>query len=188
MELTGEYLIPAPREAVWAALNDADVLRRALPGVETLDQVSDTEFTATVSVKVGPVKARFTGRVELGDLDPPNGYTISGEGQGGVAGFARGKAQVSLEEEDGQTRLRYSADAQVGGKLAQVGSRLIAGTARRMADAFFSAFAAEVVAQAGEAPPAEAGEAPAEAPRGIPAAIWVGGLIILALVLLWLVT
>jgi hypothetical protein len=144
MEMHGERRIPAPREAVWAKLNDPETLKACIPGCQELDKTSDTEFTAKVRAKVGPVSATFTGKVTLTDLDPPKGYTISGEGQGGVAGFAKGSANVSLDEEGGETVLRYGAQGQVGGKLAQIGSRLIDGTARKMADDFFSRLVAAV--------------------------------------------
>ena len=148
MDMAGEYRIEAPREDVWRALNDPDILRQCIPGCEEIEQISDTEFTAKARVKVGPVNARFTGRVTLSDLDPPNGYTITGEGQGGAAGFGKGGARVALADEGtGVTLLRYSAEAQVGGKLAQIGSRLIQGTAKKMADEFFAKFS-DIVAGA----------------------------------------
>lgn len=140
MKLTGENLIKAPPEVVWGALNDADVLRQAIPGCESLEKLSDTQFKATVAIKVGPVQARFNGEVELTDLDPPNGYTISGKGSGGVAGNARGAAKVSLVPEGEDTRLVYDVDAQVTGKLAQLGSRLIDSTAKMIAGQFFDRF------------------------------------------------
>ena len=130
MDMTGEYRIPASRDQVWAALNDADTLRASLPGCETLEQVSDREFAATVVAKVGPVKAKFNGNVTLSNLNPPESYTISGEGKGGAAGFAKGGADVRLVEEGEVTMLTYTAKADVGGKLAQLGSRLIDGTAQ----------------------------------------------------------
>ncbi|HZH26940.1 MAG TPA: carbon monoxide dehydrogenase subunit G [Azospirillaceae bacterium] len=158
MDLTGEYRIPAPRERVWAALNDPDVLRQCIAGCESLEKVSDTELTAKVRAKVGPVSATFSGKVTLSDLDPPAGYRISGEGTGGAAGFAKGGAAVALVEDGPDaTVLRYNAEAQVGGKLAQIGSRLIQGTAKKMADDFFTRFANVV------AGPTAAGTAPAEA-------------------------
>jgi len=153
MDMTGEYRIAAPRAKVWAALNDAEILRQAIPGCDEIDKTSDTSFTAKVTAKVGPVKASFTGKVTLSDMDPPNGYTITGEGSGGVAGFAKGGAKVGLVDDGAGTLLTYAVDAQVGGKLAQIGSRLIDGTARKMAEDFFSRFAALV--SEGEAPPAE---------------------------------
>ena len=142
MEMHGERRIPAPRQAVWEGLNDPETLKICIPGCETIEKVSDTEFTAKVVARVGPVKATFSGKVTLSDLNPPQGYTISGEGQGGVAGFAKGGAKVNLEEEDGETVLRYDVQSQVGGKLAQIGSRLIDATARKLADEFFGKFVA----------------------------------------------
>jgi len=144
MEMTGRYRIPAPRAKVWAALNDPVVLRESIPGCQSLDKLSETELAATVKAKVGPVSATFKGNVTLSDLDPPNGYTISGEGKGGVAGFAKGGADVHLEDDDGHTLLTYTAKAQVGGKLAQVGARLVDATAKQMADQFFANFVEKV--------------------------------------------
>jgi len=141
MDLSGEYRIPAPREHVWAMLNDADVLRACIPGCEELEKTGDNAFSARVTTKVGPVKATFNGHVTLEDIDPPNSYTISGEGKGGVAGFASGGANVRLAEDGDETVLTYSANAKVGGKLAQIGSRLIDSTARKLADQFFAKFA-----------------------------------------------
>ena len=140
MEMQGERRLPVPRQRVWEGLNDAETLKKAIPGCETIEKISDTEFTAKVVARVGPVKASFSGKVTLSDLDPPMGYTITGEGTGGVAGFAKGGAKVALDEEGGETVLRYTVQAQVGGKLAQIGSRLIDGTARKMADEFFDRF------------------------------------------------
>ena len=145
MEMTGEYRIAAPREKVWEALNDPEVLRECIPGCEELEKISDTEFTAKVKAKVGPVSAKFSGEVTLEDLDPPKSYRIAGQGKGGAAGFASGGANVMLDEDAGDTVLRYEAEAKVGGKLAQIGSRLVAGTARKLADKFFGNFV-EVVA------------------------------------------
>jgi carbon monoxide dehydrogenase subunit G len=144
MEMTGEYRIPASRLAVWAALNDPSILQACIPGCESLERGAENEFKATVRAKVGPVSARFSGKVTLSDFDPPKSYRISGEGQGGAAGFAKGGAVVNLEEDGAGTILRYTADAQVGGKLAQIGSRLIDGTAKKLADEFFESFAAKV--------------------------------------------
>jgi carbon monoxide dehydrogenase subunit G len=141
MTMQGEVVLPAERAAVWTALNDPDVLKACIPGCEALEKISDTEFRATAKVAVGPVKATFKGAVALSDLDPPNGYTISGEGQGGVAGFAKGGAKVRLEEAEGGTKLVYDVDAQVGGKIAQLGGRLINGVAKKYADEFFAKFA-----------------------------------------------
>lgn len=141
MEMSGEYTIPAPRDKVWAALNDAAILQQCIPGAETVEQTADDAFAATVKAKVGPVSARFKGKVQLANIDPPNGYTISGEGSGGAAGFAKGSADVSLEDTaDGGTRLSYTVKAQVGGKLAQIGQRFIDSTAAKMSEEFFSNF------------------------------------------------
>jgi carbon monoxide dehydrogenase subunit G len=144
MDMTGERLIPAPRETVWAALNDPDVLKASIPGCESIEKLSDTELKAIASLKIGPINARFNGKVTLEDLDPPNGYNLNGEGQGGVAGFAKGGATVSLAEKDGGTLLSYNVEAQIGGKLAQLGQRLVNGAAKKIADDFFKNFAAQV--------------------------------------------
>jgi uncharacterized protein len=140
MDLTGEYIIPAPRQKVWEALNDADVLRACIPGCESLEKLSDTEMTATVVTKIGPVKAKFTGEVRLENINAPVSYTIAGEGKGGIAGFAKGGADVALEEVPGGTKLSYAVKAQIGGKLAQLGSRLIDSTVKKLADQFFQNF------------------------------------------------
>lgn len=191
MDMTGEYRIAAPRARVWEALNDPETLKRCIAGCEELEKTSDTEFSARVSTRVGPVSAKFTGTVRLSDIDPPNGYTISGEGQGGVAGFARGGASVRLAEEGAETVLTYEANATVGGKLAQIGSRLIDSTARKMADDFFGKFAALVAApaEAGEAAPArpEPEAADGEAPGGLSPAVWIGGLIAVVVIVLLVV-
>src|SRR5262245_59253067 len=152
MEIKGEYKIPASREKVFAALNDPGVLQTCIPGCESLEKVSDTEMKAKVRMRIGPVSASFSGKVTLSDIDPPNGYKISGEGQGGAAGFAKGGAVVALREDGADTVLNYNVDAQVGGKIAQVGARLIDGTAKKLADEFFGKFASTV----GGPPPAAA--------------------------------
>ncbi|MEQ1610043.1 MAG: carbon monoxide dehydrogenase subunit G [Hyphomonadaceae bacterium] len=144
MDMTGEQRIPASREAVWKALNDPEILRVCIPGCQRLEKTSDTDLSAIAVIKVGPISARFEGVVTLSDLDPPNSYRISGEGQGGVAGFAKGEARVRLVEDAGETILHYAVSAQVGGKLAQLGARLIDATAKHMSAAFFSRFAEEV--------------------------------------------
>ena len=141
MDFSGEYTIPSTKQKVWDALNDPEVLKQCIDGCEELKKDSDSEFSARVTAKVGPVRAKFSGKVTLSDIDPPNGYKISGEGQGGVAGFAKGGAVVKLEESDGGTKLTYSAEAEVGGKLASVGSRLVEGVAKKTADDFFGKFA-----------------------------------------------
>ena len=152
MDIKGEYRIAAPREKVFAALNDQAILQACIPGCESLEKTSDTEMKAKVRMRIGPVSASFSGKVTLSDIDPPNGYRISGEGQGGAAGFAKGGAVVTLREDAGDTVLNYNVDAQVGGKIAQVGARLIDGTAKKLADEFFGKFATMV----GGPPPASA--------------------------------
>jgi len=141
MQMNDNQRIPASKEAVWAALNDPEILKQCIPGCQSLDMSSPTEMAATVVFKVGPVKATFGGKVTLSDLDPPNSYRISGEGSGGVAGFAKGGALVRLESEGPEvTVLHYDVDAQIGGKLAQLGARLIDSTARKLAAEFFKSF------------------------------------------------
>ncbi|MEX2450786.1 MAG: carbon monoxide dehydrogenase subunit G [Rhodospirillales bacterium] len=161
MDMTGEYRIPAPQQAVWDALNDPDVLKASIPGCESVEKVSDTDLKAKVTLKIGPVKAKFAGEVTLSDMDPPNGYTISGKGSGGAAGFGSGSASVSMREEGGETVLSYSAKASVGGKIAQLGQRLIDSTAKKLADEFFDNFVAHLAATGVSRAP---GEAPAPAP------------------------
>jgi len=167
MELKGQQLINAPRETVYAALNDPDVLKQCIPGCETLNKTSDTNMDATVAIKVGPVKAKFSGAVELTNLNPPESYTIVGEGKGGAAGFAKGKADVTLTEQGDQTLLDYAVHADVGGKLAQLGGRLLEGTAKKLSGEFFQKFG-DVVG-GGETAEAE-GAAVAEAPAPEPVA------------------
>jgi hypothetical protein len=201
MDMTGERRIEAPRQTVWRALNDPVVLKASIPGCESLEKLSDTDMKATASVRIGPIAARFSGAVHLSDLDPPNGYTISGEGQGGVLGFAKGGAKVHLADDGSGTLLQYEVNAQVGGKLAQLGARLIDATAKQMADAFFDRFSAQVAAPAPVAtaavaggvarpvlpnPPSSIGVSalvPRE-PFGLPMAFWVGGLIYLFMLIL----
>lgn len=141
LEMTGEYRIPAPQQRVWEALNDPAVLKACIAGCQQLEKISDTEFSAIVATRVGPMSATFRGSVNLSDLQPPHGYTLVGQGQGGAAGFARMQARVGLKPEADDTLLTYTAQAEIGGKLASVGSRLVQGVARRNADDFFSAFA-----------------------------------------------
>lgn len=194
MEMTGEYRIPAPRQKVWEALNDPEILKASIPGCEELVKDSDTEMSAKVATRVGPVSAKFTGKVTLSDINPPESYRISGEGQGGVAGFAKGGAEVRLAEDGAETVLTYTANAQVGGKLAQIGSRLIDSTAKKMADQFFGKF----VEQVGAAAPAAEEEAPAAAPAPAPAeetakggispTVWIIGLIAVVVILLLIFT
>ena len=159
MDMTGERRIPAPRQRVWEALNNPDVLKAAIPGCESMEKLGDNELKATAAVKIGPIAARFTGKVQLLDLDPPTSYRIEGEGQGGVAGFAKGGAVVRLADDGADTLLTYDVKAQVGGKIAQLGARLIDATAKQMADAFFNNFS-RIVAAAEPQPMAEAAGAP----------------------------
>ncbi len=156
MDMTGEYHIAAPRQKVWDALNDPEILKQAIPGCETITKHSDTEMSATVRAKVGPVSARFGGKVTISDRDPQNGYKIMGEGTGGPAGFAKGGATVKLSDDGDGTKLSYTVEANVGGKLAQIGSRLIDATARQMAENFFSKFASLVASSAATSAPAAA--------------------------------
>lgn len=160
MDMTGQQRIPATRETVWKALNDPAVLQACIPGCQELVKTSDTQMTATALIKVGPVTAKFQGAVTLSDLDPPNGYRIAGEGQGGVAGFAKGSAVVRLEQDGDDTILHYTVNADVGGKLAQLGGRLIDATAKQMSGLFFKRFAEEIEAQYGDSTQAQQGTGP----------------------------
>jgi len=185
MDVAGEFVIPAPRARVWEMLNDAEVLRRCIPGCREIEKLSPNELAATATLKVGPVKATFRGKVTLLDIDPPNGYRLSGEGQGGAAGFARGEAVVRLADaDDGGTRLTYDAHATVGGKLAQIGQRLLDSTARKLAGDFFAKFSeiAGAAPEAAEAAPEVVAEAPA--PAAIGPWLWIGGLLVLVVILL----
>jgi carbon monoxide dehydrogenase subunit G len=200
MDMTGERRIAAPRQTVWAALNDPATLKASIPGCESLEKTSDTDLKATAAVKIGPIAARFTGKVQLLDLDPPNSYRIEGEGQGGVAGFAKGGAVVKLVDDGEGTLLTYDVKAQVGGKIAQLGARLIDATAKQMADAFFTKFAAEVTAKMPSAADGLAGVvAAATEPAvakislfdlippelfGYKLVVWIGGIIWLAIAIL----
>jgi carbon monoxide dehydrogenase subunit G len=212
MDMTGERRIQASRETVWQALNDPAVLKASIPGCESLERLSDTDMKATASVRIGPIAARFNGAVHLSDIDPPNGYTIGGEGQGGVAGFAKGGAKVRLEPAEptgSSTLLQYEVHAQVGGKIAQLGARLIDATAKQMADSFFDRFSAQVAppapppqgeqtyAAAGreairQVPPMPEAGPPAismfslipREPFGLPLVAWIGGAIYLLMLIL----
>jgi uncharacterized protein len=195
MDMTGEYRIPAPREKVWAALNDPEILRASIPGCQSLERVSDREFTARVVAKVGPVKSTFNGNVVLDNINAPESYTISGEGKGGAAGFAKGGADVQLAEDGDATLLRYTAKADVGGKLAQLGSRLIDGTAKKMADEFFHNFRQQVAPEVVEAAPpveVEPARGPEPAPGGLVSDlaqnrfVWVAGGIVVLMILILL--
>jgi len=193
MDMTGEAEIAAPRERVYEALNDPEVLKRALPGCEQIEKVSDNEMTATMVAKVGPVKAKFSGRVALSDRNPPESYTISGEGKGGAAGFAKGSAKVRLEPKGPSTLLHYEVNAQVGGKLAQLGGRLIDGTAKKMADEFFAKFGEIVAVETGEEPEDVAATAAAPAAETAPAKtesrrlLWLAAAAVLAAIVIALI-
>ena len=162
MTMTGEATLPAARSRVWALLNDPEVLKVCIPGCQSLEKVGDNGFAAVAKVKIGPVSATFKGKVELSDIVPDVGYTISGEGEGGIAGFAKGGAKVWLADAEDGTLLRYDVEAHVGGKMAQLGSRLIDGVAKGMADKFFASFAEEA-AKAGPVSDALAHPAHSEA-------------------------
>jgi uncharacterized protein len=146
MTMTGEYQLPASQQAVWEKLNDPAVLKACIPGCQELNKTGDNGFQAVATIKIGPVKATFKGAVTLSDIDPPNGYKISGQGEGGVAGFAKGGAVVKLAPKDGGTLLTYNVEAQIGGKLAQLGQRLVNGAAKKVADDFFQNFVKAVEA------------------------------------------
>ncbi|WP_137129886.1 carbon monoxide dehydrogenase subunit G [Rhizobium sp. FY34] len=150
MDISGEERIAAPRTVVWEALNNPDILRQCIPGCQSLEQTSPTELAATVRLKIGPVSASFNGEVTLGDIKAPESYRISGEGKGGIAGFAKGFADVVLVEQGSETILTYKAEAQVGGKLAQLGSRLIGSTSQKLAQQFFANFNAALTTPATE--------------------------------------
>ena len=213
MDMTGERRIPAPRQIVWEALNNPEVLKVSIPGCESLERLEGDQMKATAAVKVGPMSAKFAGKVLLTDIDPPNGYRISGEGQGGPAGFAKGGANVALQDDGTGTLLSYQVNAQIGGKLAQLGARLIDATAKQMADQFFDRFSAQVQAMSPQPatpntatpdtasphaatshaapvaplPPASAISITALIPRepfGFPLAVWIGGAIYVLMVLL----
>lgn len=193
MDFKGRYLIPASAEKVWIAINDPEVLRQCVPGCERMEKTDPTHFTAAAVLKIGPVKATFNANLELSDLDPPRRCKIKGEGQGGVAGFARGEAEVELTPEAGGTALSYTAQAAIGGKLAQIGQRLIDGAAKQIADDFFARFAAVVAAQPETPAEVEPSTAPAasettigevEKRGGLAPEVWVVGLIALIAILL----
>jgi carbon monoxide dehydrogenase subunit G len=159
MDMSGERHLAASRTVVWAALNDPEILRQCIPGCESLEKQSATEMTARVKLQIGPVRATFNGKVKLSDLDPPNSYRIAGEGNGGVAGYAKGGANVALSDEPGGTLMRYDVKADVGGKLAQLGGRLIDSTSKKLADDFFEKFSTLVVDLRRPRPPRTAASA-----------------------------
>ena len=194
MDFKGKYSIPAAPDQVWAALREPATLSACIPGSESVEQVSPNEYKAVATLKIGPMKARFQGKVTIEDMIPPPGIAhamrLSGEGQGGAAGFARGQSEVHLAAEGRQTVLEYSAKAVVGGKLAQIGQRLIDGAAKSVADEFFARFSALMQTKADAAVPAAARPAP-ESPvpqpppsEGLAPQIWVAGLIGIIVILL----
>ena len=184
MEMTGEQLIAMPQAEVWRALNDPEILKACIPGCEAIDKTSENEYRVAMTASVGPVKAKFSGKLVLSDLQPPNSYSLSFEGSGGAAGFGKGGAHVSLKPEGSGTRLSYTAKASVGGKLAQVGSRLIDGVAKKMADDFFTAFNKKVAGGAPQPRPAAAtrAETGGVSHVGITPLWWVAGAILAMLV------
>jgi len=214
VDMTGERRIPAPRQTVWEALNDTEVLRVSIPGCETLERLDGDQMKATAAVKIGPISARFSGKVQLTDIDPPNSYRIGGEGQGGAAGFAKGGANVALQDDPDGTLLTYQVNAQVGGKLAQLGARLIDASAKQMADQFFDRFSKQVQARVPAVAEETAGHPMAEPvavapvavapvagaqqnaisiwsliprePFGLPMAAWIGGGAFILIILLML--
>lgn len=183
MKLTGEKILPLPQEQVWSALNDPDILQQSIPGCESFEKLSDDSFKATVATKIGPVQAKFNGTVNITDADPPNGYTLSGQGSGGAAGSAKGAAKVQLEPVDGGTRLTWDADAQISGKLAQIGSRLIESSANMMANQFFGRFEQIL---AGEKPEAEPLVVSTFLPSWLRIAAW--GALLLIIILIYFLT
>ena len=188
MELQGERLIPATVPVTWAALNDPEVLKACIAGCESLERTGDAGFVAVVAVKVGPVSARFKGNLQMTNVQAPNSYTINFDGQGGVAGFGKGSADVALTAEGAQTRLKYNARAQVGGKMAQIGSRLIDATAGKITEDFFKAFEANL--QAANAPASEAAALPvvvAPADTGIGKVWWLIGAVVVLAVLYFVI-
>jgi carbon monoxide dehydrogenase subunit G len=177
MTMTGEVTLPAERPKVWALLNDPEALKSAIPGCQSLEKTGENGFAAVVKLKIGPVSATFKGKVELTDIVPLVGYTIKGEGEGGIAGFAKGGAKVSLADAPAGTLLHYDVEATVGGKIAQLGSRLIDGVAKNMADKFFSNFAAAATGgavQVGEADPATPSGNSEAAADAAPKKSWLG--------------
>ncbi|HWA50814.1 MAG TPA: carbon monoxide dehydrogenase subunit G [Dongiaceae bacterium] len=192
MQLTGTERIQAPRAAVWQALNNPEILKECIPGCESIELLSPTEMKARVGLRLGPIKASFAGRVSLSDIDPPNGYTISGEGSGGPAGGAKGSAKVKLTEDQGATLLDYSVESQVSGKIAQLGARLIDATAQKLAGDFFGKFGTLVATPQAVEPAVSpaAPPSPADAQQASPGAShwrwFLVGAVLIAAVLLWL--
>ena len=204
MDINGEQRIPAPQSTVWEALNDPEALKASIPGCESVDKVSDPQFTARITMAIGPVKAKFSGDVMLSEIDAPNAYTITGKGSGGAAGFGKGSARVTLIPDGSDTLLRYVAKASVGGKLAQIGQRLVDSAAKKMADEFFTNFTAYLTAKGAVAPtvtvaapiePAPVEEVPAATPSApqisktrMSPAVWIGIGVVAAVLLIWYLT
>jgi hypothetical protein len=182
MEMTGEQLIPLPQQQVWEALNDPGILKACIPGCESIEKVSDTEYKVVMTAAIGPVKAKFNGKLLLADLNPPHSYSIAFEGTGGAAGFGKGAAQVSLLPDGSGTRLTYKATASVGGKLAQIGSRLIDGVAKKMSDDFFAKFNATVAPQTTAAPTMGT-----VVRRPVPVWLWAVGVVVAVVIVFLLV-
>jgi carbon monoxide dehydrogenase subunit G len=183
MEMTSSRTIPAPVDTVWKALNDPSTLKSCIPGCEAIEPDGENAYRIALAARVGPVAAKFTGRLQLADIDPPHGYTLSFDGQGGAAGFAKGEARVSLApvENGAATVLSYTVNAQVGGKIAQIGSRLVDGAAQKLADDFFARFSDAVAAKAGVAPAADAAPTPRQPwVRYVAVALIIGVLVFLA--------
>lgn len=191
MEMSGEQRIPLPQQKVWEALNDPEILKACIPGCESIERVSENEYKVAMTAAIGPVKAKFTGKLVLADMNPPNSYSLAFEGSGGSAGFGKGSAQVSLAPEGGGTLLTYRATASVGGKLAQIGSRLIDGVARKMSDDFFARFnktVAPVTESRSQANAAQPDTAQSSKPEkfSLPVWVWIGAGIVVLLILLYM--
>jgi len=185
MEISGDQLIPLPQNDVWRGLNDPEILKACIAGCEAIEKTSDNEFRIALTATVGPVKARFSGKLAMLDLNPPNSYSIAFEGSGGAAGFAKGGAQVKLTTEGSSTRLNYSANASIGGKLAQIGSRLVDGVAQKMAADFFVKFSTVMGGSSDAAQAAQGSDT--ELPKKLFNPIWivVGGAIAVTLIIWW---
>lgn len=185
MEMSGDQLIPLDQNDVWRGLNDPEILKACIAGCETIEKTTENEYRITMTATVGPVKARFSGKLAMSDLDPPNSYSIAFEGSGGAAGFAKGSAQVKLTTQGSSTRLNYSAKANIGGKLAQIGSRLVDGVAQKMAADFFVKFSTVMAGSSGAVPAAQASGS--ELPKKLFNSIWivVGGAITVMLIIWW---
>ena len=183
MEMNGEKLISASKQEVWDALNDPDQLLKAIPGAQTVEKTDEENLIATVRTKIGPISAKFSGKIKLSDINPPNSYTLTGEGSGGAAGFAKGSAKVSLEDHDNGTILKYSVSASVGGKLAQIGQRLIDTAANKLADQFFGKFN-EILSNDNKILPKQ--EAVSD-DSGLSPMVWVSSLVVLSIlsIVLW---